>query len=429
MLSQAFIPKFQLEQDGIHLINENKLQEYDTDVRDALTKGAILTFEHVKPTMSYESTLSRKIDLKEGIPYQRRQNTFKRALHWGQLKLFLSEVEFLTKVLEQVKSANINKQIVMVYAGAAPGHHIGFLQKLFPTIIFELYDPNNFVVKDNAKLHTHVQFFTDVDANYWASRTDIYLVFCSDIRTEPATQENIVRNMNMQLKWWQIINPELSMFKFRLPWEEGITIYPVGEIYAQAFPGPTSSETRLIVKKNANLCEYDNKQYESACFYHNTVTREKKYTCKLGKLNIGRDKLDNCYDCVSFVNIMENYLKVVGRKTLDLRKIIIAVQQEISFGRSDIYIKTAQYFDNTFDTFKKLCYLPCKDLNCAICPNSIKEVNPIARGFSKATIASEDIAIQKAIEETKTQEVAKINIEQSSQGLCVKKENHLILDN
>jgi hypothetical protein len=394
---KVFIPHYKIENDGIHLLDENKIQQFDQDVKDVLIKGHILSFEHVKPTNEFVNILPRKIDINKGLPYHRRQNTFKRALHWGQLKLFLSEVEFLISVLEDNKA---KKQIVMVYAGAAPGYHIAYLQKLFPMVIFELYDPNDFAIEDNNLLHTHVQFFTDIDAEYWhvrALKENLYLAFCSDIRTEPATQENIIRNMNMQMKWWQIMNPDLSMFKFRLPWEEGKTIYPIGEIYAQAYPGPTSTETRLIVKKDAVLKDYDNKQYESACFYHNSVVREKKYNCKLGKLNLERDNLDNCYDCVSFIIIMEKYLKITGRKITLLRQIIAEVQSEISFHKSNIKIKTINYYNKTFDIFKKLCYLACSDKNCKVCINGNKEINCIARGFSKATIINEEEAIKKMI--------------------------------
>jgi hypothetical protein len=176
------------------------------------------------------------------------------------------------------KESKSDKPIYFVYAGAAPGDHQDYLKALFPDIYFELYDPNDFICKDSDKLKTHVQFFTNKDAEYWRSMSDkVFLVFCFDIRSEPPSDENIKRNMDMQLEWWKIMNPELSMFKFRLPWSEGQTEYPKGDIYFQAFPGPTSIETRLIVKKDAPIIKYDNKNYEDACFYHNVVERIRYY--------------------------------------------------------------------------------------------------------------------------------------------------------
>lgn len=199
----------------------------------------------------------------------------------------------------------------------------------------------------------------------------------------------------MQLKWWQIMSPELSMFKFRLPWEEGKTSYPAGDIYAQVYQGPTSSETRLIVKKNAAIREYDNVQYEDACYYHNTVIKEKKYACKLGNLNLSRDTLDNCYDCASFVYIMEQYITVMGLKMTGLRQLIKDVQFEISFGKSNIYSKTVKYFTESFDKFKRFCYIQCGNKKCKICASGMKPSDPISKGFSRATIENEKKAMEK----------------------------------
>lgn len=237
-------------EDDIHRINKEIVSKLDKELHDVLFNKKRVVLSHMKTNVPYMKEINRLLDLNKTKKYVRRRYQFKPNLHWGQLKLLLTEIEFLTIVLKEYKGA---LPIYFVYAGAAPGDHIWYLQTLFPDIYFELYDPNDFVVKDNAKLKTHVQFFTNKDAEYWASRNDVFLVFCSDIRTEPATSENIVSNMNMQLKWWQIMNPVMSMFKFRLPWEEGKTTYLEGDIYIQPFPGPTSTETRLIVKKMQNL--------------------------------------------------------------------------------------------------------------------------------------------------------------------------------
>ena len=52
--------------------------------------------------------------------------------HWGQRKLFLSEVEFLTLFIHDVRARSPPpKRIIVVYAGAAPGNHIPYLFDLF----------------------------------------------------------------------------------------------------------------------------------------------------------------------------------------------------------------------------------------------------------------------------------------------------------
>ncbi len=386
-----------------HSLDKNQFEQYSDEIKQTLTGNKMIYLCHTDEKAQWCDKLDRKLNLKKQIEYKRRTNTFKRVLHWGQLKLFLSEVEFLTKVLSDEKR-DPSKKVIMVYAGAAPGHHIVYLHSLFPEIEFQLYDPNDFVIKTKDNILIHQQFFTDVDAEYWKvykEQKNIHLVFVSDIRTEPATQENIIRNMNMQLEWWKIMEPELSMFKFRLPWEEGKTEYPEGEIYTQAFPGPTSSETRLIVKKGAKIISYDNKRYEDACFYHNTVTRELCYITKLGKLNLERDGIDNCYDCSSFIHIMEKYAKYRKYSLVKLRELMTDIQREISFHRSNIKTHTIKWFNTSFDKFKKLLYKGCDNKKCEMCQNAIEVVDPTARGISVATIDNEEKAIEKAKKENR----------------------------
>eukprot|EP00961_Rhodomonas_salina_P002887 39493-Rhodomonas_salina.1 len=60
------------------------------------------------------------------MPYRRRQGEEKTVVHWGQRKLLLSELEFLT--------AHGAAGATVVYAGAAPGTHTRYLLELFPDL-------------------------------------------------------------------------------------------------------------------------------------------------------------------------------------------------------------------------------------------------------------------------------------------------------
>lgn len=375
-----------------HKLNADmKYEEYISDVLHGKKLIQITHTLSTKPISRFTSS-SRLLDLSKRQKYERRTFDYKPALHWGQLKLFLSEVEFLTKVMQ----ISNNAEIWFVYAGAAPGHHIKFLSDLFPKVHFELYDPNKFVIKDSNRIKTHVQFFMNEDAKYWAEQSKSkFIVFCSDIRTEPATHENIIRNMSMQLEWWKMINPELSMFKFRLPWEAGKTEYPDGEIYLQAYPGPTSSETRLICKKNAELKMYDNTEYEDACFYHNLETRSLRYQTSLGNLVLSRDGLDMCYDCASFIYIMQEYLVIMNLPMTGLRKLLNDVQQEISFGRGTVLSHSIKYFSESLTTLSKLAYIPCNYNRCTVCTSGHQFVDSSKKTISKATIENESLQRKK----------------------------------
>ena len=312
--------------------------------------------------------------------YKRRRGQFKKMLHWGQLKLFLSEVEFLTKVYQQRTADYEDLPIICVYAGAAPGHHIYFLHTLFPDITFELYDPNSFTIKIPGKdavardrIRTHQQFFTNEIAAAYADQSAAYTVFISDIRTEPVTTENIRQNMSMQLEWWRLMRPHLTMFKFRLPWEPGQTVYPDGDIYLQAFQGATSTETRLIFKRDAADKIYDNKIYEDALYYHNVHGRTKYYDFQMGDLDLERDHVDNCYDCVSFLYIMSQYIQTIkpnpyGELTRDsLFAAVKDVQRSITYGRDDLVSKTATSFNDSLKIFRRYVYVPCDNERCDVC--------------------------------------------------------------
>ena len=78
--------------------------------------------------------------------------------HWGQRKLLMSEVMFLTTALETPLD-----ELIMVYAGAAHGGHILFLVKLFPNLYFDLYDPAPFnakLVEYSRQMGSKVRIFT-----------------------------------------------------------------------------------------------------------------------------------------------------------------------------------------------------------------------------------------------------------------------------
>lgn len=354
--------KFKLNTHG-HLLNRKKVEQLKGQAKNIIVNGKSIPICHLLKNAEQCDDFSRTLNLNGKCQsYYRRELEFKPALHWGQLKLMLSELEFLTIAIKELENKS-DKKIIMVYAGAAPGHHILYLSKLFPNIYFELYDPNKFAIPNTDQIKTHVQYFTDEDAKYWSESKDIIL-FCSDIRSEPTDEKNIQNDMNMQLNWWKIINPFMSMFKFRLPWSEGKTIYLEGDIYIQPYPGPTSTETRLIVRKNAKLIEYDNIQYESLCFYHNVNIRTKKFgDCKY---NIKDHLIDNCYDCTSFIHIVKQYIELTNSKysKYSVLELIKEIQHEITFGKHDIYQLTKKNFQDNLNIIISKLIVKCKNPKC-----------------------------------------------------------------
>lgn len=278
----------------------------------------------------YQTTLDRI--LKDDAPeeqYYRRSREVKHFIHWGQRKLLLSEIEFLTLFISDHDEKN---NIVVIYAGAADGKHIKFLSSLFPKIKFILYDPNNFDERlyNIDMIEIHQEYFTNEVALQLFNRLDTnnptYKLLISDIRTadinkmSPSEVEACVKmDHNMQKEWYEILQPDMTMLKFRLPWDCPTTDYLEGDIYLQAYAPLSSTETRLIINGHtSNIITYDNKKYENQLFYFNKYTRETSFSNIL--LNIPlteRAGLTNTYDSCSEIIILKNYLKLIHLKDVD----------------------------------------------------------------------------------------------------------------
>lgn len=238
------------------------------------------------------------------LKYRQTDHRFRSVIHWGQRKLLMSEIEFLTLYA-------FGEEGVVVYAGAAPGRHIPFLADMFPKLIFYLVDPANFSDISHSRITIVQEYFTDemcVELRQKFGK----IFFISDIRTgDPKVNEydelesNIERDMKMQKEWVLLLQPVASMLKFRLPWKPGKTIYLEGDVMYPVWGPETTTETRLIVTSPKDK-EYDNTKYEQQLFYFNMVSRTRIY--KVPKFYIDNiPGLDRCYDCASEIRILEAY--------------------------------------------------------------------------------------------------------------------------
>lgn len=242
------------------------------------------------------------------MKYEERTCEIKTMDHWGQRKLFITELEFLTLYASD--------NTVVVYAGSAPGYHITYLAELFPTVQFHLFDSRN-IVATGPNIQKLQSLFTDDFARHYGNSilSGSNILFISDIRTgqedikktnkpgfKLSAEEAVKTDMEMQERWVRIMNPTVSMLKFRLPWTSGKTNYLNGEIRPQPWVGATSSETRLIVTDSNSTREYDNDWYSNVMHYFNTRTRETFYENGLN------EPYDHCYDCNSEILISMQYL-------------------------------------------------------------------------------------------------------------------------
>jgi hypothetical protein len=244
------------------------------------------------------------------LTYFEREENERSTVHFGQLKLFISELQLLTRVKKEM---GISSGLI-VYAGAAEGHHIERLMTLFPGFRFHLYDPSSFcnrlLIISGDKCQLFFQPFTDEDAAKYSDEPNV--IFISDIRTG-LSSECVITDMGHQKRWIEIIRPMISMVKFRLPWDNKTTEYFDGDIQIQAYAPCTSTETRLIIKDVDSVKQYDNAKYEKQMSHHNCVGRISMFDHQVS----GVQGLDQCFDCALLVKAAKNYLAAAANAAAD----------------------------------------------------------------------------------------------------------------
>ncbi|CAF4364342.1 unnamed protein product, partial [Adineta steineri] len=129
--------------------------------------------------------------------------------YWGQRKLLLTEIEFLTNY-----TAAGTKYLV-AYAGAAPGSHINYLSSLFPYLDFELIDSQDFSVTETNEIKIRSEIFTDKIAKSLSVLKQRILFICNVRTFDPKDHGN--NDMQKQMAWHRILKPYASLLYFRLP--------------------------------------------------------------------------------------------------------------------------------------------------------------------------------------------------------------------
>ncbi len=239
----------------------------------------------------------------------------------GQRKLLFTEIEFYTHL---IKTNTQKKDIIVVYAGSAPGNHSVHIMEMFPDFKFLYFDPRDFDPK--LKRYSNLQMFNtyfDIDLSHKIysefRKPENYLAFLSDIRSG-SDEDIVLENMLAQAEWCRIIQPDLAMLKFRLGWDDNNLEYFTGDIYPQPRIGATSTETRLWTDcKNTKV--YDNRAYEENCFYHNHLIRPATHNIPKKYMING---LCGCYDCWAEYKILLEYCELVSQDPFKLYKTLLS---------------------------------------------------------------------------------------------------------
>ena len=229
------------------------------------------------------------------------------SCHWGQKKLVLSEIQFLTNVCKKLNTKSL-KDYAVVYVGAADGFHFPILYNLFPELIWLLYDPGKFSKESymhpqKQKIKIFNQFFTDETIKHAQQNAENRkILFICDIRLS-TKDEQVYLDMIKQSRWGTSIGADFMLLKFRLPYNEPNTFKPInivdlklnknfinnhdfiakdtiylkGDVFLQLYHPQYSTELRLFVEKNTNnkydLQNYDYIEIENKIFNYNTEIR------------------------------------------------------------------------------------------------------------------------------------------------------------
>jgi hypothetical protein len=244
------------------------------------------------------------------LPYRPGVYARRTAIHNGQRKLALCEILFLAMYAHE--------DSIVVYAGAAPCHHLLPMLPMFPTLKFVLYDPRELDKRllkfDNVEFHR--EFFTDYTIKQLQQRFDgKKIVFVSDIRTmeEENFEGGVMDDLVCQERWVTALQPAAFSLKFRVPFDKESIEYLDGDIFFQPWGPQATSESRLFGTKYNKKKTYMLSDYERYFSYINSIYRE------WGTFEVANvDRIENgdhCYDCAFEAAIMRIFVDSAFGKT------------------------------------------------------------------------------------------------------------------
>ena len=165
------------------------------------------------------------------------------------------------------------------------------------------------------------------------------------IITEKMRHEDYVRDMQLQKDWFEFVNADYGLFKFKLKTKNYIKEqdtqyqYLDGDIVLQAWAPVTSTETRLFVQKNPKVAYYNVKSYTDKLKTFNIVMRPRNMSnVTLKELGIkvagnpeatmkdifyGFDTNLIGQDAILETFILYDYLKLYKKEVLDTDLILI----------------------------------------------------------------------------------------------------------
>lgn len=234
-----------------------------------------------------------------------------KKLHSGQLKLFYSELLFLTYNYDK----NDNQKVL--YIGAAEGYHITMLSKLFPELHFDLWDKREFDVNESDKVKIYKRYFLNNDSKKYKNDN---ILLISDIRDldigknkdDSNKMDKIVMDdMELQKQWCKLIKPKIAFLKFRIPYDKSKFEYLTGTLFIQPYT-TISAELRLMTNDYDTFKSYDSDEIDTKMAYFHVNVRCKKNNYKSWSELLIKNKLVNSWDNVFSIFVIKCYLEKIN---------------------------------------------------------------------------------------------------------------------
>ncbi len=278
-----------------------------------------------EPASTYDRVINNDAPKKE---YRRRTDEHKSVVGWAARRMFLETVEFLTTIKKQRIVRKKKERDIVLYSGAAPGHHVnilcGWFRKDFDFVVF---DWRKLELTTRENLTIRQESFTDKIAKEYENKGVIFV--CNTLVNNGKfdyDEKNIKNAMELQKCWCDVLKPKIALLDFRLPWSRGETEFFEGTIRYPVWGQPSGMDCRIevvfpksvdsdgvVTYEKPKIKKYDHKIHEERMFHFNTISRVQLY--RHGVHPEGYNKtLDHCYDCMTEIYICQRYIRVSEQK-------------------------------------------------------------------------------------------------------------------
>jgi len=191
--------------------------------------------------------------------------SFSSQFHWGQLKLLLSEIQFLTRAFPKKNKVDLSNY-TLVYVGAAPGNHINILFDLFPSLNFILIDKrpfNNNILreanrntksksKSSRKITIINKYLDETLSKELKTKLELEgqeIILISDIRSSLSYPENIFLEKSNLSKFTNIDKKDFSNLNEKIFSQPEINKFLKEYIVANKLDNPPSNIDKLPFNK------------------------------------------------------------------------------------------------------------------------------------------------------------------------------------